>query len=212
MAAAATLQRRLHALRTALPGHTSRAAWSRMAEAWLDDCQRLLLDRAATADQHAAGEEAAAFLRYELQILCRELRHCEVELQAASRLAASHDTSRRVLLEEVRDLREALSGRRLQRYVDMAATRDEALASLASRDVRLHELQQTVVELSEQLKRQRRALRLGHTLAMEAVRVAGEEHHVAAAEIERNHVNELAEVQMEVQMARRDAEMAREQV
>lgn len=62
---------------------------------------------------------------------------------------------------QVKELRAVLRERGGQRHVDMASTRDAALEALGARDARIHELQTTVHEMTEQLQRQAKALALG---------------------------------------------------
>lgn len=61
----------------------------------------------------------------------------------------------------MKELRAVLWERGGQRHVDMASTRDAALEALGARDARIHELQTTVHEMTEQLQRQAKALALG---------------------------------------------------
>ena len=78
-----------------------------------------------------------------------------------------------------------------QRYADMAAVRDRALATAASREARCYELQSTVHELTEQVGRQREALEMGRQLSAEAARaehaadLAGKEHRASVEALQR---------------------------
>lgn len=121
-----------------------------------------------------AGAEKAAAAEPDVEVasLRTALADSEAQLASARDAIFALSTGRRVLVQEVLELRALLAGQGSQRQYDSLATRDAALEKLESREAQVRELQVTVKELQSQLHRQQLALQVGHELSREVCRAA----------------------------------------
>ena len=119
-----------------------------------------------------AGAQTAAAAEPDVEVVSLRAALAESESQLASARDAifALSTGRRVLVQEVLELRALLAGQGSQRQYDSLATRDAALEKLEAREAQVRELQVTVKELQGQLHRQQLALRVGHELSREVRR------------------------------------------
>ena len=83
------------------------------------DAERLRHEALAASSAERDGESSA---------FGSQLRLAQGKLAAAERTVQTVSTSKRILVEEVRELRAVLADRGGQRYGDMAVTRDEVKA------------------------------------------------------------------------------------
>ena len=81
------------------------------------------------------------------------------------------------------------------------AARNSALERLEAREAQVRELQCTVKELQEQLRRQQLALQIGHELSREAARVAEEQGE--AVQLAEQQAEEMREAARSAQAAAR---------
>ena len=132
---------------------------------------------AALANSAVSRQRADALAQ---RVLAAELRVCEEALAAAQRHAGGLATRNRLLVQEVRELREQLADRGGQRVADAYRTRDAALDALDARDARLQELGATLSEQGHQLERTEHAARVAHALYQEAVHGTEEANEEAA--------------------------------
>ena len=115
--------------------------------------ERAEADEEAHAARAAAAREEAAIAALANSAVSRQ-RH-----------AGGLATRNRLLVQEVRELREQLADRGGQRGADAYRTRDAALDALDARDARLQELGATLSEQGHQLERTEHAARVAHARA-----------------------------------------------
>ena len=158
----------------------------------------------ATSHIAAAGSQ---LVQSELAValLSGELAGADDELALAHRAIRTLSTSRHVLIREVRELRALLAEGGGERHADLVAARDAALESLGAQQGRVRELQLSVTELSEQLRRQQIALKAVRRRARRGRKRRAPSDRARAAQgceladeavrVERAHAEELERVQ-----------------
>lgn len=163
------------------------------------------------SDRHRAEIDRAVGSECATHLLQRELVECESQLLNVVQWASAMETSRHLLVEEVKALRRRVATE-LQERNDYEALRDEALVlrdqairHATSQDARVSALCETVETLQRQLGQHRAALEVGRELSMEAQRVTSAQS-AAAEEAEAGHKVELAQLRSALEEAERRAE------
>lgn len=156
---------------------------------------------ANSAESRSESERSARLLR-------QELRDCEYQLESALQELAVMQTSRRLLVEEVKALRRQLRGP-VQERLDFEGLRDEAIGMLNDKESQVRSLEGLVADLRAQLASHRKALQLGKELSEEAKRVTAAQE-AQAAESAREHNAQLRRLREEAHAAATRAEGARE--
>eukprot|EP00966_Prymnesium_polylepis_P159886 3695435-Prymnesium_polylepis.1 len=154
-----------------------------------------------SAANRSEAERTATLLRH-------ELRECELQLESAQQGLAVMQTSRRLLVDEVKALRRRLQGP-IQERIDFEGLRDEALRLLSEKEAQVRSLEGMNAGLRSQLASHRKALELGKELSEEAKRVTAQQE-VAAADSAREHEVQLRRLREEAHAAASRAEGARE--
>ncbi|KAL1529300.1 hypothetical protein AB1Y20_000254 [Prymnesium parvum] len=142
------------------------------------------------------------------RILREELRECERGLVSAHMDITGMKTSRRLLVEEVKDLRRMLPAPDSE-HLDLEHRLDQAISLLYQKESLVRALEGQVSDLREQLVTHRKALRIGKELSEEARRASAQQE-ARAEESERYHELELQRLRDEADAAERRATSARE--